>query len=505
MINPLYKTLFLKYALTTLFILIGITLCAARVPSVSPPPTASPWRVVALPATPAQPLHPPVVLDHALIWRPLGSSALVYSSLDGATTHRYDWLRGIPLQWSAHTTEDQIYLTWRTPEGVLWGAILSPNGEQQSAPIEYATVGADFFQSTLLPNGLLGVAWRDERSLYLRTVQRGGQSLPPVRLAQNVDDFSLTPINGNTLFIAWRDGAKLFLGEVPLDENWQALPLTEVQPIPEFSLAADAWLASLVVFHNDAQRLIVWGIGNATHPSTETFGGVWLPLQSRAAPQFFTLLLPNNPPLRWAGAGDDGRLVLAARLGANWQPVRVEFGATGAASLQMVDGAAQTGGAAAFKGDHFAWVTLNPLGEPLLYATTLDPRFGVLPAPSTPTDWQATLRRGLGRSPYLLLWLILPVVVAWLLRGRSLVLPAVVAAYWLSKLILPLGVFASYPTLLGRGSPFLAAWVALFLISRVAAMVAYIGWGNTPATIRHAAYFLTDAALTFAIFGAAVE
>ena len=99
-------------------------------------------------------------------------------------------------------------------------------------------------------------------------------------------------------------------------------------------------------------------------------------------------------------------------------------------------------------------------------------------------------------------------MLGWQLREKHYMLPVVTGAYWLAKAIYPWELFQQVPITLidiTGVSPFFLTLVTLLLINGAALVVATIGWGATPRSIRHAAYYLTEGVLTFAIFGASIE
>lgn len=496
--------------LTCGIVLIGIIICAVQVPPPSPAALPSRWRIVTLaqPGDAAQPLAPPVVLEKGVIWRPLGEDALIFSDLAGKVRRRYDWLRGVPLRWLADQSPTQIYLTWQTSEGVLWVALLNPEGEQLTAPIEVANHAEDF-KTVLLDDGRLICLFIENGTLLLRPIDPKGRPMPSLVLETGVKSVAAAAHN-NQLYLAWQTGNTLFAGRLTLDQAAAAPTIQDRLPITDFALPAYGWLSSLLVLlPSDQQEIILWGFGTAAQPDTETYQGVMLPAQNAAAPQFFTLARPHAPLLRWAQTDQENRQVtLAAHIGGEWQAAFLNFDANGVQGYQLINGAAVTGSPIGMRGMTLSWVTLDSQAQPRLYVTTLDPRFGQSPPTEEPPHWREEVRKGIANSPYLVLWLIAPLTVGLFGRRHPYRLPLTTAAYWLGKGLIPLGLFSAYPLALqslGIASPFFLSGSTLAGITFAAALVAVIGWERTPLPVRYAAYWLTDAFLTFAIFGGRVE
>src|SRR5262245_19485976 len=109
----------------------------------------------------------------------------------------------------------------------------------------------------------------------------------------------------------------------------------------------------------------------------------------------------------------------------------------------------------------------------------------------------------------MILWLMPPLVFFVVMPHQRYKLSLMVGGYWVGKVLFPpVGLSTGFPASLQGipiSSPFWVSAAALSLITLAAAAIGLIGWGRTPAAVRYAAYFLTDALLTFAIFGVRVE
>ena len=263
----------LRYAsqlLAAITILIGISVCSLRIPARESTVSATnPWRIVTLESMQnqaAQPLHPPVLLDDALIWRKPGDSALTYTRLDASAEYRLDWLRGIPVQWSALESNDQIFLIWRTISQDLWVALLSSEGEQMTAPVEMARESVTDFHAALLNRNALVVAWLEGDSLQIRAVDASGRPHPTIMLQDNVKQFAFTA--SRDAFIAvWQTGDSLFTAPVTFNSDLLVIPDDNTQTLASFILPPDAWLARLEILQNTEQYpVILLGLYTAAPP-----------------------------------------------------------------------------------------------------------------------------------------------------------------------------------------------------------------------------------------------
>jgi hypothetical protein len=427
---------------------------------------------------------------------------LIFSSLDGTIRREYTWLRGTPLAWQALQGDDQIYLVWRTAEEELWVALLSLQGEQLTAPIPLGSAVTSF-AAAQRANGQVIVAWITGRRLLVRWVDHQGRPLPETDLEQPADDLALGINDQGTPLISWREGSNLGIGIIDLEKgSWLSR-----QAVTTFQLPADGWLADMNILSAGEEWFVIWGISRTEQPDTADYQGIMFSDATIQQPESFAITVPGANGLRWAVA-QGNHLLLAGRLAEDWQPIKISFGTSGMEPFELIDGIPITGSPAGFQGEHVAWVSLDNLAQPRLYVTTQDKRFGKLLYPAEDHDWREAIQRGIKNSPYGLLWLILPIIGAVVLRGQWYVLPATTAIYWLGKWLIPLGMFRAYPPALydvDLVSPFVISLITLFLITRLATLTAYVSWGKTPDSIRHAAYFLTDAFLTCVIFGASVK
>ena len=487
-------------------IVIGVAVLAAAIPAKEPIVPLSPWRRVDLGAADAQPLATPAVLPDAVIWRPLGDSALIYSHLSGNPQHRHDWLRGIPDRWMAWAAPNAIHMVWRDLFGQLWSAVLTPNGEQITAPIEIATGEVAEFFVIPLRDDRYGIFYRVNDTVSARVVSVDGRPLSAQFVRNGVAQFAVTGAE-DTIHMAWREDNQLFAGQISLSANLLLIPDEAERLVTRFDLSPDAWVSSLNTLLVDDMPAVMWGISDSATPDRERYEGLILSDSEESSGQPFDLTLPDASGLRWAYIHQN-RVTLSARINAAWRPVLVEMSAQGPQGFQVIDGPPATGGPVGFWDDHFAWVTVDTEGQPQIYATTLDATFGELSLPEDALTGRAALREGLRASPRLMLWLLAPIFVLIYRQGWWYAPPLATGLYLAGKWFISYGLFDVYPATLtdvGLRSGFLTGFLGLLAIQMAALGVGYIGWGRTPILVRHFGYFLTDAVLTFAIFGAGVE
>ncbi len=470
------QTIVLKYGtkLVNGFIIgAGIILCALQVKT----PPISPWRVINLHDDSAYPLQMPALFENFIVWRPFEENTLLYENFRTQTFYRYDWLHGNPVQWSVHLSDDQLYLVWRTEDNRLWVALLTPDGEQLTAPIPVASENVSDFRAAFYENDLF-IVWQADQQLNMSRIDRAGRPRPAVILVERAEKFAFA---GNTL--AWQENNSLYAGEINALENRF--------PISTFSLKPDEILSTLQIVLTDTNRVIVWGVTQVMRPDVEIYAGVTLPADGFADPIPFQIVLPENPPLRWAAVSGQ-KLLLAAYLDKKWQPVQLAFGENGPTGFQVIEGAEVLASPPSAAGLHVAWATLDKQGLPSLYLTTLDSYLGK--SVESPKQVKNPVWNGLKNSYRMGIWFILPVF-AFLLTQR---IDVTLAGYWLNKAIVSFGLFDRQPTYFFP--PFNNVVYALLIITLLALVVRYIGWPKTP--IAWSSYFLTDALLTFAVFGA---
>jgi hypothetical protein len=487
-----------KFGIAGLVILVGIIFCASRIPQKPAPEPASPWRIITSPEEAfAQPLHAPVLLDDAIIWRPLGEDSLIYTTLDGSREMEYDWLIGTPLQWTAHAAGAVRHLSWRTVEGQLYNAVLSPEGEQLTAPVQVTERTADF-ETLSLAGGNLLVVWRQDSALWARLVDSEGRPLAPAQIQAPVEDFAL----GDGPSLAWVSGGELFAA--PLEVSGAVPTLGTSQQIAAFEVPEEAWLSSLFFARVRISRLLIWGFGQADQPDVETYQGAFV----SGGEWTFSLDLPA----RWASpsaAGD--QLVLAVLVEDEWRQAILDLRNNALEILRELPPA--TGGLPAMRGETIAWVSLDEQAAPSLTIRTQNPAWGTPIATNSVAsseNWRDALREGLEASPWGLIWLAAPLLSLEWLRGqeRWYEMSLALALYWVGKAGLSFDLFSGYPSLFNEweiASPFGFGVLVLVLINLTAALIGYTGWGDTPVRVRYAAYFLTDALLTFLIFWSHVE
>ena len=496
------------FATSVVILVVGITLSAQQVPP-KVVETISPWRIVnSLAPEPAQPLAVPALLDNAIIWRPLGSSELVYSHLDRSQTRRYDWLRGLPLRWQAQHSETEIFLSWLTESETLWTAILSAEGEQITAPIEIASQNVSDFQTVITEQDALVVFWTADDALGMRLVDRRGPRLVN-NLLPDVKHFAVRKTSGQHLQIAWVNGeGVLQLGEIDLKGDLLTEAITNTTTLNAFSLPllGEGWLSSLELLTVEDTSIVIWGITAAQQPDQERYS---LATITPGSTEYASLSLGDDVSLRWARSHSTRpQLAIAANIGNQWQPTLITFDTHGAFNVQTVEGAEVTASSIAAYDEHIAWVTLDSLAAPQLYVTTLDERYGNVQTATRDVAWQTAIQEGLATGYLAILWLILPIGLFLRLGGEMKVFAGAQLAYWLAKTVLPLGVFSMYPLALdglGIASPFVLTSLALLAINACAALIAYTSLDKIPITLKHATYFLTDALLTFAIFAYGVD
>ncbi|MBZ0307544.1 MAG: hypothetical protein K8I82_15870, partial [Anaerolineae bacterium] len=359
----------------------------------------------------------------------------------------------------------------------LWVALLTPEGQQQTAPIPVTSEPVSDFRADFYDNKL-SILWQTHQQINMSHIDRAGRPHPATLLVERAEEFAFM---GNMM--VWQENNSLFVGEINALENRF--------PISSFSLRPDEILSTLQIILTDTNRVIVWGITQVMRPDVETYAGVSLPAEGFAEPVPFQILLPENPPLRWAAVSGHN-LLLAAYLDQKWQTVQLVFGGNSPQGFQVIAGAEVLASPPVAAGQHTAWVTLDKQGLPQLYLTTLDSGLG------KPVENQKLIKNpvwnGLKNSYRAGLWFILPAL-AFLLTRR---LETVLAGYWFSKAVLSFGLFDHQP--LYFFSPFNNIVYTLVIITLLALGVRFIGWPKTPRF--WGSYFLTDALLTFAIFGA---
>jgi hypothetical protein len=492
--------------LTAIIAVIGMLLLAMQIPARQSVMPLTPWRAISIEDTIAQPLARPAMLSDAVIWRPLGDSALVYSHLSGSPQFRHDWLRGIPSQWQAWASSEAIHLVWLDIFGQLWSALLTSEGEQITAPIEIATDEVAQFDIVPLRGERLGVFWRADDTLRARIISTDGRPLSTQFLQNGISTFAITGVSGE-IYLTWREANLIMAAEITLSDDLTLVPDANQRQITQLDLAPDAWLSSLDILLAEGFPVVMWGVTQSAAPDRASYEGLVLTNPEESSGNPFSLTLPDADGLRWASI-DRNQIALAARIEGNWQPVVVEMSSQGPQGFQVIDGPPVTGSPIGFLGDHFAWVTVDTQGQPEIYATTLDANFGALALPDDVLTWREAIHRGLRASPRLIFWLMAPIFVLIYRRHWWYALPLATGFYWAGKLLIQFGLFTQYPTALdgiGVRSGFLTASLALLGIQSVALTVGFVGWGRTPALIRYFTYFLTDAVLTYAIFSASVE
>ncbi|KAB2902934.1 MAG: hypothetical protein F9K27_15120 [Anaerolineae bacterium] len=482
------RTIVLKYRtkLTNGFIIgIGIILCALQVNTEKS--LISPWRVVDIPENSIYPGQPPALFEDFILWHPFGEDALNYYHFSSQQYHHHDWLRGTLNQWSALFENDQIFLVWRTQDNRLWVALLSAAGEQLTAPILISSENITDFRTTFIENNLV-VLWQVDRQLKMSFIDGAGRSHPAETLMGSADDFAL---EGKT--IVWRENDRLYVGELTVSA------VENKTSISAFTLQADESLTNLHILLNETHRIILWGKTQVMRPDVETYTGVLLPKDDFADLTPFQIMLPNNPPLRWATVSGK-TLVMAAYLDKKWQPIQIDFGENGPLGFQIVSGAEVLASPPTANGSRVAWATLDEKALPRLYLAALD--IGKRQSEKNTLSAKAAIMQGLKNSYRMLGWLILPLLILTAGVKRPNPESLALASYWLSKMILPFGMFDRQPDYFS--APLNNVLVVLLTVTLIALITAHPGWNIIPVRPRWAIYFLIDSLLTFAILGAAI-
>jgi len=492
---------------------------AVSVPAPAPLAPLSLWREVDFTTAPpsagkttpplleddfAHPLTPPVLLEAALVWRPLGADFLLYSALDGTRHLRHDWLRGSPQQWAAFPSAEGLILLWTTPDEALWSALLSAEGDQVGAPILLGR-GVDHFSARRFLTGGLSVLYREEGGLRWRLLDEKARPLPPlalnIRNAPHAFDVVNDPQDPTQVWIIWGEAEglqalRLRLSNPPV--------LGQTRRVASVRLGAGEWLGRLWALEVGGRVWVLWGVSAADRPDVERYAAVWLGEEGEPAP----LVLPQAEALRWAPRHPDlPRVSMAALVGGAWRPYSLEFDATGALGFRALDGPDVTASPIALYGEHAAWVTLDLSGAPRLVVRTLDPRFGVFRyPPETPKNLRQAWLNGLRRSPLGGVWLMVAMGVLLITGGRPWSLAAALVAYLGAKMLLPFGLFENYPELLG-GAGRIFIWLACMGSAGLGAVLAFIGLGRSdlPLGLPCATFCLTDALLTFAFWGTSLQ
>jgi|GEM_PF-3925775 len=496
-------TFYQKYGWLMLIVVIGILIGSMRIPAPNTTTTleSRSWLNITVPQISAQPTQIPQLVGDAVVWRPLGAPQLRFDSFSSKSTQTYTWLRGTPLEFSTHLLQNAtgFFLVWRTISEQLWVALLGDSGEQMSAPIELGAEVEQFTAATT--NNNLSIVWIANDTLYRRSVDLIGRPTPTQILSDNVQKLDFAVISDTEQYIVWQSGSALWaatLGDDTIDDLIQ---------LPDFLLAPNEWLSTLQLGYTETQRWILWGVSNTSQPEQELYTLASLPRQGLANPVATEFTLPNVEGLRWAQMSGS-QLSIAGRVqNGDWQAFLITLGDDGSQTIEGIDGTSVTAGPVAFSDKYVAWVTLDLLANPELVIRSKNSPYATIPTPPTPDYRQAFLDQ-LMQLPMIILWLLPPALLGYAFEDRVWVLPMALISYWIAKISLPIGVFDEFPALLdwlNIQSPFWGGVFLLFLSSRIASMIGYIGWGYTPQSVRHAAYFLTDACLTFAIVGASVE
>lgn len=470
-----------------LVVIIGLGICLCVVQVETDETTMSLWRKVDIPDSAAYPLQAPVLVEEFVIWHSFNDSALNLFNLPNKTLIRHVWLHGTLVQWTARLYENQLYLFWRTTDDHLWTAVLNAEGQQLTAPISISGEKVTDFRVSRLKSGLIAVVWQTGRELHLSLIDSAGRPRPPVILLPESDEFAIHQDH-----VVWRSGNNLFMGLLHFDQP--EARLTPELTIESFQLASDEMLANLQIFQTETNRIVTWGISSVIQPDIETYRGVLLPLEGLTEPVPFQISLPNNEPLRWATVSDS-QLVTAAHINQKWQPIIINFGVTGAEGYQLIEGDEILASPPVVHDKHAGWVTIDDKGLPVLYMTTLDTRYTA--TQDDENALQDSIKHGLKKSYLGLAWLILPALGLYFLPQLEAV---ALASYWFSKAIFSFGMFDMPPTgILLLESHTASTTVALAMITMMAFTMSL---GRFPSKIRWAIYFLTDALLTIAFFGA---
>jgi hypothetical protein len=498
----------LKYkwqSLNLVIVLLGVALCAAQWPSEATLIPLSPWRQVKLTQEAVQPLHPPVWIDSALLWRPLGAAVLVYQSLDGQVIHRYDWLRGTPIQWQALVSPAHTYLMWRTLEGALWVALLSPTGEQLTAPVVIAEREVEAFTAVLTPQGEISLAWGQGGAWQARPIDSQARPLPSVNITEQADQMTLAVDAAGQVVIFWQSQGDLW--QAQLDPTQRPYQLANRRLLGQVSLTEQEWVSSVdaTALEGDSMALL-WGISHASAPDQARYQG--LILSGQTDPLAFDLTIPDITALRWADLSGD-QVALAAKIEGQWRAALLGLGGRGPQGYQLLPGPAVTASPIAYHDQSLAWITLDAAQNPRLVIQTLNPAWGELnyAEPARP-GLRNVLEAGLQNAPYGLVWLIAPALLYGLTLGRPYGPSVALGVYWLGKALLAGGLWTTYPPILsawGLDSGVIGGLALLLAASGLAGLLGTVGWGQTPHPLRHAAYCLTDWLLTCAILGASLQ
>ena len=485
--SPTAKTIGLRYGfylLSALIMLIGCLITAYRIPDPAPPEFHSAWRMIPIEQSLAQPLQMPAILSDGVIWQELGDTKLRYQQLSGANTYHYDWIPGQVVNWAAIERRNDTLLIWRDNEDKLSIATLTLSGEQITAPIPLGRA-SDFRLIDRQPTLIL---WRESGSLYASTIDQAGRPILPTRIRENIGLYAAHP-NGQ---IIWQEGNTLFNGILDFTQgvslnsansmfNWDEPPI------------------ELHLIEGLAGTTAIWG--TAVQPDVTRYQ---LLVFAGENPNPIELSI-HDLPLRWLNT--NGYDITIATLDKNdiWKPLLVAI-YLGVEHFTGIDDAPSvTGSPIAIGTDsqHMGWVTLDETLMPQLYISNY--QYGSSPyiPKLTIGDWRVAMRDGLRYAPYGLLWLIAPLLSLLLIKFPPYQLPVVLVLYWLGKNILSFGLWNEYPTVLQDFS--LSPLIALFGIALIAALMGSVGWIKTPAWIRYTVFCLTDALLTFAIFGAGVQ
>lgn len=464
-------------------VIISVVANAIRLPA----PAEDRWRPVVV-ETESPPLDRPLLTQDAILWREGGN--IRYQHLSGHPRYRYDWVT--PEEWSLVETPNQTFVNWITTGSRLFTALISPTGEQLTAPIR-VDVGITLdFQAVAGADGGQVVVWQDTEMLHLSLMDASGRPSTPIVLGVAVDDFAVQADANGQIYLAWRSDDEIFAAITTTDNP----TLDSAQAIA--TLPAEGWLSNLLVLLTPQRFVVLWGITPPTRPDTEVYSGVLLPRSGQAEPQPFDLQLPDALPTRWARSYADG-IGLAVLQDGTWQAARIRFGDNGPEGLRFVPGAAVDGSPPTVHDDTLAWVHFAPR-----------PRFEVVSQvwgeARQNTTWQSAVRMGLEKSPFFVLWFIAPLLGWYFMKNERWVV-----LYWLSKTVFPLGMLSVFPVTLHAYrdyAPFVVGIVAWGGIAAVAWALAFIDhWAGIKFAVplRYATFCLTDAILSFAIFGAAVE
>jgi hypothetical protein len=416
---------------------------------------------------------------------------LIWQTWEGGQIDRYEWLRGTPLQWEAHPTQDQISLIWRTSDNRLWLALLTPQGEQLTAPVELGGEGGvEDFRAWPLANGQTLVLWLEGGSLWQRRADAAARPLIAEKWRGGVGKLALAGPD----WAVWQEAGRIYAA--PIGDG-----LGEAIHLGMLNLGPDEWLANLQALSLEDHLIALWGISSAQAPDLERYAGAILPPNSPPIP--FTLDIPGTEGLRWAGVYGN-QVSLAALMDGRWQAVQVGFGPGGPQGYQIIPGSEVTGGPVILSAGAAAWITLDPQGRPEWVLQSLDPAYGRLVyAPPPRPSLRESFLAALPDSPLLAAWGLLA---ASLFIWGPLAETRVLLIYALGKLLIGPLDFAHFPASLAalgwEGEPF---WPALGLLIFIQGAALAVAWWEAPPRIRYAAYCLTDALLTCVFLGAALK